>query len=349
MLSRVAQAIYWTGRYLERADNTARFIDINLQMSLDAPIAFSDQWEPLVAITGDREGFFARYDVANRENVIQYLTLDRENPSSIVSCLHKARENARSTREVISSEMWEQINRFYLLVSSRGAASRSMGESYQFFGEVKLNSNLVAGVADNTMSHDDAWHFFRLGKMIERADNTSRLMDVKYFFLLTSVEEVGGPVDEMQWSVVLGSASALEMYRKRFGQISPENVVEFLLLDNYFPRAILYCLVHADDSLRAITGSAPGTYQNRAEQWLGLLKAELAYASVYDIIASGLHEFLDGFQGKLIKVGNAVREAFFDLQPIEQYGGATRRDVLSGNQTQRGASRHRGYPGDHRQ
>jgi uncharacterized alpha-E superfamily protein len=348
MLSRVANAIYWCGRYLERADNTARFIDVNLQMSLDAPIAFSDQWEPLVAITGDRQPFYERYDEATRDNVLQFLTHDQENPSSIVSCLSAARENARSTREVMSSDVWEQINRFYLTVSNRGTHLRSSREAFTFYSEVKLLGNLVAGVADNTMSHDEAWHFFRLGKMIERADNTTRLLDVKYFLLLPSIEGVGGAVDEMQWTMVLGSASALEMYRKRFGQVAPMNVVDFLLLDPDFPRSVLFCLVHADDSLRDITGSPPGAYRNRAEQWLGLLKAEMAYASVADIIGSGLHEFLDGLQGKLNKVGFAVGEAFFnmhDIQPVVVPGGqpegVVRRDVLSGHQSQRGVGGYR--------
>ena len=156
------------------------------------------------------------------------------------------------------------------MVSSRSAARRSQASSYAFFSEVKLLSHLVAGVADNTMSHGEAWHFFRLGRMIERADNTSRLLDVKYFLLLPSVEDVGGAVDEMQWSILLRSASALEMYRKRFGQISPENVVDFLLLDTDFPRSILFCL-RARRGFAArdhgLAGRAP--IRNRAEQSAG--------------------------------------------------------------------------------
>ncbi len=152
------------------------------------PIAFSDQWEPLVAITGDRSEFYERYEEATRDKVLEFLTHDLQNASSIVSCLSKARENARSTREVISSDVWEQINRFYLLVSNHSTQLRSTRDAFAFYSEVKLIGNLMAGVADNTMSHDEAWHFFRLGKMIERADNTSRLLDVKYFLLLPSIE-----------------------------------------------------------------------------------------------------------------------------------------------------------------
>jgi uncharacterized alpha-E superfamily protein len=334
----VAEALYWAGRYIERAENTARFIDVNLQMGLDAPLAFSEQWEPLVAITGGRAAFYERYEEATRENVIHYLASDRENPSSIVSCLTQARENARSIRDVLSSEVWEQTNRFYLLVSRDHAADRAQHDSYQFFSEVKLLSQLIQGVADNTMSHGQAWHFLRLGRSIERADNTSRLLDVKYFLLLPTVEHVGSALDEMQWSVLLRASSAFEMYRKRHGRIAQESVIDFLLLDKEFPRAVLFCLLLAEESLQAITGSRPGTFRNPAEQRLGRLRSELAYAQVYDIIAAGLHEFVDGFQTRLNAVGSAIGDTFFTLQPLTpaagKAGGRSGRDVLSGDQSQ---------------
>src|SRR6266545_4138709 len=214
MLSRVADSLYWMARYIERAESTARFIDVNLNMSLDSPITFSDQWQPLVAITGDLEAFRARYSEAKRDNVIEFLALDKDNPSSILSCLSKARENARSIREVISSETWEQVNRFYLLVSSQAARRRARESSSTFFSDVKLNAHLLAGVADNTTSHGEAWHFMQLGRLLERADNTSRLLDVKYFLLLPSLGDVGGAIDDMQWAILLRSATAFEMYRK---------------------------------------------------------------------------------------------------------------------------------------
>src|SRR4051812_46941371 len=139
MLSRVAESLYWMARYIERAESTARLIDVNLQMSLDSPITFQDQWQPLIAITGNPGAFEARYKGATRDNVIQFLALDIANPNSIVSCLSKARENARSIREVISSETWEQVNRFYLMVSNRAAARRAQESSSTFFSDVKLN------------------------------------------------------------------------------------------------------------------------------------------------------------------------------------------------------------------
>lgn len=340
MLSRVASSVYWTARYIERAENTARWVDVNLQMSLDAPATFSDQWQPLVAITGQLPAFIDRYEVATRERVLQFLTTDPQNPNSIYSCLRQARENARAIREVISSEMWEQINHFYLLVSNHAAANPAAADSHRFFDEVKLLSHLVAGVGDNTMSHGEAWHFFQLGRILERADNTSRLLDMKYFLLLPSVEAVGGAVDEMQWSVLLRSASAFEMYRKRYGPLSPEHVIEFLTLDTEFPRAILFCLIRGDESVRAISGSATGTYRNEVERRLGRLRSELAYAQASEIIASGLHEFCDNFQSRLNEVGNAIAETFFTQQPANEASAAASMesrsdvDVLPGYQRQ---------------
>jgi len=351
MLSRVADSLYWTARYIERAENTARFIDVNLQMSLDAPITFSEQWEPLIAITGDKEAFSRRYDKATRESVIRFLTIDRENPNSIVSAVMKARENARSVREVISSDVWEQINAFYLLVSSANAERLALNDSYNFFADIKRFSHLTAGVADNTMSHGEAWNFMQLGRMIERADNTSRLLDVKYFLLLPSAEDVGSAIDEMQWSILLRSATALEMYRRRHGTITPANVIDFLLLDTEFPRAILFCLLMAEQSLHAVSGTRPGTFSNLAERRLGQMRSELAYSQVSEIIAGGLHEFLDSFQAQLNAAGEAISATFFALQSegLSRNNGGLSRDLLFGDQSQGWIDRDRRHEGDLRQ
>jgi uncharacterized alpha-E superfamily protein len=242
MLSRVANSIYWLSRYTERAENVARFIDVNLQMILDLPHGSREQWDPLVIITGDDEAFAARYEGPSRDNVIRFLTFDSANPNSIISCLRAARENARTVREAISSEMWEQINTCYLMVNA-AAGDRSLMElPYQFFHEVKKASQLFDGITDATMLHDEGWHFYRMGRFLERADKTSRLLDVKYFILLPSLADVGTTLDDIQWAAVLRSASAFEMYRKRYGHILPERIVDFLLLDDEFPRSVDYCL-----------------------------------------------------------------------------------------------------------
>lgn len=316
MLSRVADAIFWMSRYIERAENIARFIDVNLLMMLDMPAGLNEQWMPLVDTTGENKDFVKRYGEGTRENVIEFLTFDRKNPNSIYSCLRAARENARSVREIIPSEMWEQVNRFYLTVHSRDSQERALEDPHNFFTEVKINSHLFEGINNATMSHGEPWHFTRLGRMLERADKTSRLVDVKYYILLPSVTDIGTPFEDIQWSAVLKSTSALEMYRQKHGRISPHPVVDFLVLDRHFPRAIHYCLARAEESLHAISGTPIGSFGNIAERRLGQLRSELAYARVEEIITGGLHEFLDNLQTKVNLVGDAIYATFLTLRKV---------------------------------
>jgi len=314
MLSRVADSIYWMTRYMERAENVARFVDVNLHLMLDLPADTEQQWEPLVNITGDRAMFIEHFGEFTRDNVIRFLTFDPDYPNSILGCCHRARENARSVREVISSEMWIQINRLYLLVRN-AAYGEFTRMPHEFFQSVKLAGHTFEGVMDATMSHGEAWHFGRLGRFLERADKTSRILDMKYFILLPDMSYVGSPYDSIQWAALLRSASALEMYRKRYGRIAPRSVVEFLVLDESFPRAVRYCLRRAEESLRAISGSAPGSYRNAAEQRLGRVRAALDFASTEEIMSRGLHEFLDDLQAELNAVGSEIRDATFALVP----------------------------------
>jgi uncharacterized alpha-E superfamily protein len=327
MLSRVAESICWMSRYVERAENVARFIDVNLQLMLDAPAGAGQQWEPLVATTGDFEDFTKRYGVPTQQNVLLFLTFDPENPNSIFSCLRAARENARTIREIISSEMWLQLNKFYLMMND-AAARQGPAVPHHFFNEVKLASQLFSGITEATMTHGEAWHFARLGQMLERADKTSRILDVKYFILLRSVSDIGTPFDDIQWAAVLRSASAFEMYRKRHGRILPRCVVEFLLLDREFPRAIHFCLLSARDSLHAISGTPLGTFRYPPEKFLGQFCSDLSYASVDEIIASGLHEYLDELQTKMNQVSTGIYETFFALKTPK----ATRRATQSQSQ-----------------
>src|SRR5580765_4184609 len=311
MLSRVAESIYWMSRYIERAENVARFIDVNLQLMLDSPPGENQQWQPLVNTTGDHVDFEKRYGAATQQDVLHFLTFDPENPNSILSCLRVARENARTVREVISSEMWLQLNKFYLMVNSAAENPKALDSLHEFFNEVKNGSHLFTGVAAATMTHGEAWHFARLGRTLERADKTSRILDVKYFILLRSVEDVGTPFDDVQWAAVLRSASAFEMYRKRHGRISPKGVVEFLLLDAEFPRAIQWCLLAARDSLHAISGTPLGTFRYGPEKLLGQLCSDLSYASVDEIVGQGLHEYVDELQSKVNQAGTGIHETFF--------------------------------------
>ncbi len=315
MLSRVADSAYWMSRYVERAENISRFINVNFSLILDQQLEGHEQWEPLVHITGDYELFKEKYGEANGDNVIEFLTFDKDYPNSIFSCVRSARENARTIREAISSEMWEYLNRLYLKVRDRAQRKREVlsNEANQFFTEIRLAGNLFDGITDNTLTHNEAWHFCRLGRLLERADKTSRMLDVKYFILLPSLADIGTPFDELQWSALLRSASAYEMYRKRYGRITPDNVIRFLILDHEFPRAMLYCVTKSEESLHDITGTPMGAYANYAEQKLGSLRSDLAFTSAKDIINRGLHEYIDLFQDNLNGVDAAIYKTFFEL------------------------------------
>lgn len=313
MLSRVADSIYWMSRYVERAENVARFIDVNLNLALDVGPEMDRHWDPLIYTTGDHEAFRERYPEATQQNVIQFLTFDATNPNSILSCLSSARENARTVRDMISSPLWEELNKFFLLVKI-ASQPQVLGSPFDFFSQIKLSAYTLDGVAQSTMSHGEAWHFQRMGQMLERADKTSRILDVKYFLLLPQVSDVGTQLDTNQWAALLKSASALEMYRKAHGRITPRQVAEFLLMDREFPRSIRFCVGTAEDSLLTVTGGSRGNFDNRAEQRLGRLRSEFDYTNIEEIFLLGLHEFIDQFQEKLNGVGEAIFETFFAVQ-----------------------------------
>jgi len=302
-------------RYIERAENIARFVDVNLRLVLDLPVEIKQQWAPLVTVTGDYDLFIEKYSTANRDTVIQFLSFDSKYPNSILSCLSSARQNARSIREVISSEIWECINEFYLYVSSKEAVQMASTDAHAFFDEVKLSSQRFIGISEGTFSHGEGWQFLQLGSLIERAEKTSRILDVKYFILLPTADYVGTPYDNIQWAAVLKSASALEMYRKRFHRISPKQVCDFLIFDREFPRAIHHCVIGAEETLHRITGSQAGTFSNQAERRLGRLRAELDYSDIDEVYREGFHEYLDSIQVKLNALDDAIYDTFFALRP----------------------------------
>ncbi len=314
MLSRVANSVYWLNRYVERAENVARFIDVNYNLTLGEDDSMGSQWSPLVDTTGDQEDFRDRYDSPVHENVLRFLLFDKENPNSIYSCIANARENARAIREVISSVVWEELNKFYLMVRSAANIAATMDEPQEFCERVRLASHLLVGATDATTSHSEAWHFARVGRFVERADKTSRIVDVQYYLLLPNAQDVGSTLDVVRWSALLKSASALEMYRRQHGKIVPEHVADFLILDRHFPRSMHFCLIKAQQSLRQITGSDSGTFMNNAEQCMGRLCSNMDYTSIGDIIDHGLHEYIDNFQSHLNRVGHAIHKDFFITQ-----------------------------------
>lgn len=315
MLSRVAESIFWMSRYIERAENIARFIDVNLRLILDIPMHIELQWEPLIRTTADNELFATQYRSPNQKNVVNFLVFNLNNPNSIVSCVNRARENARTIRETITPEIWQCINEFHLFLLNPRSRNEAFSSPNSFFTKVKNYSQLLVGLAEGTMIHNESWHFIRMGHLLERADKTSRILDVKYFMLLPEVDYVGSAYDMLQWAALLKSVSALDMYRKQYHQITPSNIVQFLFFQPDFPRSIKYCLRECDMSLHAVTMTPPGGYSTLAERQLGVLRAEIEYADVNEIIQVGLHQYIDAFQLKLNKVGDAMASSFFMTQP----------------------------------
>lgn len=314
MLSRVADAIYWLNRYVERAENVARFVEVNLNLLLDTTTTVNmQQWEPVVITTGDMKTFCDRYGDATADNVLHFLTFDSDYPNSILSCVRAARENARGIRETISSEMWEQVNDFYLMVKDAAQAPLSPEPLYSFYPQVKMASHLFAGVMDATMAHNEGWHFGQVGRLIERADKIARILDVKYFILLPSLKDVGTPLDDLQWIALLKSASAYEMYRKYYRRLTPRNITEFLILNPTFPRSIQFCLMQAEKSLHEISGTPFGRWSYPSERTLGRLRAELEYVTLDEIFDQGLHEFLDNLETRLNEIGQHIYTDFVAL------------------------------------
>lgn len=319
MLSRVANSIYWINRYIERAENYARFVSVNLNLTLDAPGILTEQWEPLLIATGDNYGFFEHHKVADRDTVIDYMTFDKRNPNSVYSCLANARENARTIRESITKEMWEHINIFYLKVSETKSAKNWEAEQLQqFFIEIKDGCQMFFGIIDATVTRNEGFHFGRVGRFLERADKTSRFLDVRYFTLLPNDEAIGSPQELLIWTSVLKSVSAFNMYRQQYRVINPSHIVEFLVLDKNFPRSIYYCIRQAELSLYQISGNQiTNGYSNHAEKEITRLRHEIEFTEVGDIFKKALHPYLDEFQIKNNITAKEIFNTYFDLKAVE--------------------------------
>ena len=300
---------------MERADNVARFIDVNAGLILDLGRDRSKaQWEPLINTTGDEEDFAARYNGFDEKNVIRFLTFDEQNSNSVLSCVRNVRENARTVREVISSEMWEAVNAFYHLVQKH-SRKRKIDDLQDFLAAVHTANNLFAGLIENTMSHGEAWHFARMGRMLERADKTARMLDVKYFFLLPGGEFVDSLHDSIEWGAVLKSVGGFEAYRKHYHRANYRDVSRFLLFDRGFPRAVRHCVDTASRSLYYVMDLL-GADDAPAGREMTRLRKSLAETSVEEALESGLHEFIDALQYNLNLVHNALHTSFFAVKTV---------------------------------
>lgn len=314
MLSRAANSIYWMSRYLERADNVARFIDVNMHLTLDLGLpAGNDHWQALLRTSDDDQSFAERYKQPTESNVIKFLTFDEQNPNSILSCIRNARENARTVREIISSDMWELLNELYHYVNAH-SRKRSIADLEAFYIHIRKMNHLFVGLAENSQSHGEGWHFIRIGQLLERADKTVRILDVKYFLLLPDLDYVDSPLDTVEWGAVLKSATAFEMYRKRFHRANYHDVADFLIFDNEFPRSVAFCLRQALVSLEEIA-NLHGT-ESQALKQVRQLHTWLKSHDIEKLWKIGLHEFIDDFQTRNNAIDQAVFESFFALREM---------------------------------
>ncbi len=309
MLARTASNLYWMSRYVERAENTARILDVTYRMSLlpSEPELVDQEWYAPLNITGSLYPFAGRHSRVCAEEVMHFLAFDHDHPASICSCIRQARENARAVRGAITSEMWEVVNSSWLELSTLDEA-RMLRAPSPWFDWVKERSHLFRGVTFGTMRRDDAYDFTRLGTHIERADSTARILDVKYHVLLPSVRDVGGAVDYYQWSAVLRSLSAFESYRKVYKDaITPMRVAELMILRDDIPRSLAFCMREVYTTLLKVRNAASAETLRRA----GEMRAALEFGRIRDIIGEGLHEFLSGFLVRNGELGGHIQGSFF--------------------------------------
>lgn len=311
MLSRVAESLYWVSRYIERAENIARILDANFNLNLDFEIdQTEEQWKPLILSMDVEEEFEKKYGKKyTQENVVYYLSFDEDYGSSIWSCVKAARFNARALRPSISPEMWEELNYIYHYLEQVRVSKPSEEELKLFFEKIIRFSHQFVGLTSRTILRDEGWSFIKLGRLLERADQTSRVLDVKYFILLPNVCYVNTPYDDIQWGSMLKSASAFEPYRRKHNRIEYDKIIDFLILDKSFPRSIRFCIDHAMDMVKEIDKGRPSETLRKMFD----LSKELENKNIHEIKFYGLHEYLDLIQQKLNDVGDSVYRDYFNL------------------------------------
>jgi uncharacterized alpha-E superfamily protein len=337
MLSRAANNLFWMSRHIERAENTARMLDVTFRMSslpyrvLEPGQSWAEPWALPLVITGRATGYYERYPgPIDPDKVLRYMALDPANDSSIYSSIQAARENARTMRGVITTEMYEDINAFWLEIRSKDFESITRGGIREFFDWVKTQSHQFRGVTFGTMLRDEGYQFIRLGTFIERADNTARILDVKYHTLLPSVHDVGGAVDYYQWGALLRSVSALNSYRRVYRDVfTPIKVAELLILRDDMPRSLHACMNEIYEILCQICDE----FSLEPERLAGEIHAQLHYGRTEHIISRGLHEYLMDFLDKLSTLGEEINKHF--LVPVYNAGQMGQRQTQGARSSSR--------------
>jgi uncharacterized alpha-E superfamily protein len=313
MLCRTANELFWMSRHIERAENTARMLDVTYRMSLlpyepvEPGLAWAQPWAVPLITSGLAKRYYETYRELAAENVLRLMVLDPANPSSIYSCMRAARESARSVRGAITSEMYEDLNSSWLEMRGCDYGTLERQGVSEFLDWVKMRSHLFRGVTFGTMLRDEAYHFIRLGTHLERADNTARILDVKYHTLLPSAADVGGAVDYYQWGALLRSLSGFESYRKIYSDvITPRRVAELLILRADMPRSLHACMTFIHETLETLCDGS----SREVERAAGELYSRLRYGRADDIIRQGLHEYLMDFLARISALGDGINRHF---------------------------------------
>jgi uncharacterized alpha-E superfamily protein len=313
MLSRTANELYWMARHIERAENTARLLDVTYRTSLvpyqvrEPGLAWAEPWSVPLITLGLATAFYQRHEQLTAENALRFMIFDPTNASSIHECLRVARESARSVRGAITSEMYEDLNSAWIEMRAYDYDRIQASGVSDFLDWVKMRSHLFRGVTFGTMLRDEAYHFIRLGTHMERADNTARILDTKYHILLPSVADVGGAVDYYQWASLLQSLSGFESYRKIYSDvIAPRRIAELLILRDDMPRSLHSCMNFIHDTL----GLLCDEHSRELERQAGELHARLHYARTDDIMEFGLHEYLMEFLEHISRLGAEINRVF---------------------------------------
>lgn len=316
MLSRVADALFWMSRYVERAEQVARLLDVCFHLELDlrgvlaGPLEF--QWSALAAILqqvvppDDR-----RAGLSHQAAISRWLTFDLDNPTSIMTCVTRARANARSIRGTINSPMWRELNKLYLRLSDADFCRRAEESPHEFYQAVECGSHFFQGVCDATLTHDEGWQFIQLGKFLERVDKTLRILDIQYHLLRDLADAADLSLSNLQWGAVLRSCGASEAYQRLYvGRVEPHHVIEFLLLHPTCPRSVRFCLEEASRALAATEGRASGQEASKVGRVLGRALSDLRFAELGQILGGNLHAFLSGVLERCGQVGQAVQEHY---------------------------------------
>jgi uncharacterized alpha-E superfamily protein len=317
MLSRTADHLFWMARYTERAENTARMLDVLIQNALmpQKPSAAERGWRALLGISELEQAFDDKYPLLTQGDVIDFMVRDPDNPSSIASCLKAARENARAVRGTLTTEVWETSNTTWIELQNHLKGDLLTENPSQFFEWVKYRSHLSRGVTIGTMLQDEAVNFIRLGTFLERADNTARILDVKFLAAKNSDAIEPGPQREFYyWAALLRSVSAFEVYRKVYRDvITPARVAELLILQANMPRSLLACMAGVVANL----GDVSNDLSRETERFAGKLHAKLQFASIDEVLEQGLHDYLTEFLASINELGNRLSTNFLVPAPIE--------------------------------